>query len=76
MSRSGETLLARLRELRKQFDVAYEEGLAALDAGDFQKLGAAIRQEGRIIDEQKRLFEFFVSADWSDQRTLGSKKRA
>ena len=40
--------------LRKDFQKAHKDGMAALTAGDFDALGDAIKRERDIIEKQKK----------------------
>jgi hypothetical protein len=51
------TLIKEFRKLRAQFDRAHDESMVALADGDYGKVGAAIRQERKILQQQQRLIE-------------------
>ena len=60
--------MKRFRELRAQFDKAHAEGIRALESGDYCRLGAAIRREGEIIDEQGRIVDTLTSRRYRNRR--------
>jgi hypothetical protein len=60
--------MKRFRELRAQFDLAHAEGIHALEIGDYRRLGAAIRKEGEIIDEQGRIVDTLTSRRFKTRR--------
>ena len=47
--------LTRSRQLKKQFDAAHQQGMAALKQRDLPMLGKAIEEESRILGEQRTL---------------------
>lgn len=51
------SLFKEFRKLRAQFDRAHDESMVALADGDYRKVGAAIRQERKILQQQQRLIE-------------------
>ena len=60
---ASELLLKRMRELRSQFALAYQDGLNAMEFGDYRRLGEAIREEGRIIEQQRALCDQLLSSE-------------
>ncbi len=60
--------MKRFRELRAQFDKAHAEGIRALETGDYRRLGAVIRKEGEIIDEQGRIVDTLTSRRFKSRR--------
>jgi hypothetical protein len=48
-------ILARFRELRRQFQHVHRDGMDALAHSDYKRLGDAIRREGEILKQQRSL---------------------
>ena len=49
--------LPKLRKMKEHFDRAHADGMAALIAGDYTKLGDAIARERRVIGEQNAVIK-------------------
>ena len=46
-----------VKALKRRFDAAHREGMDALNRKDYDGFESAIKQEGALIKEQRRLIE-------------------
>jgi hypothetical protein len=61
------------QELRGDFAVAHQEGMAALRDGDYDGFGEAIQREAEIISEHQELIDHATSESGQNARPTPQK---